>query len=108
MLEASDQALVLRAREGDVAAFGDLVRRYQVSVYNVCYRLLRERQAAEDQAQEAFIRAYRRLETFDLERPFGPWMRRVAANSCLNRLPAAPPPPVGLDDEVLLEVGRAT
>ena len=105
MLEASDQALLLRAREGDAAAFGELVRRYQGSVYNVCYRLLGERQAAEDQAQEAFIRAYRRLETFDLDRPFGPWMRRVAANLCLNRLQAAPPPDVELDDELLLAAG---
>jgi len=75
------------------------VRSYQVSVFNVCYRLLGERREAEDMAQEAFIRAYERLNTFDVERPFGPWIRRVAANLCLNRLEARPPVHVELDEE---------
>ncbi|MGH2522215.1 MAG: sigma-70 family RNA polymerase sigma factor [Anaerolineales bacterium] len=86
MSDASDRALALRARRGDADAFGELVRRYQTSVFNVCYRLLGERREAEDLAQEAFIRAYERLATYDPDRPFGPWMRRVAANLCLNRL----------------------
>jgi RNA polymerase sigma-70 factor (ECF subfamily) len=48
--------------------------------------MLHERGAAEDLAQETFMRAYDRLHTFDLEREFGPWIRRVAANLCLNYL----------------------
>ena len=51
-----------------------------MSVFNVCYRILHERAEAEDLAQESFMRAYERLNTFDLEREFGPWIRRVAAN----------------------------
>src|SRR5258708_34702426 len=82
MPDSSDRALVLRVRGGDSDAFGDLVQRYQTSVYNVCYRLLGETGAAEDQAQEAFIRAYQRLDTFDLDRPFGPWVRRGGAHPC--------------------------
>src|SRR5689334_8270132 len=88
--ESPDRDLVLRARRGETEAFGELVRRYQNAVFNVCYRMLGERREAEDMAQEAFIRAYARLETFDLERPFSPWMRRVAANLCLNRLSSLP------------------
>jgi len=84
MPDPSDRDLALRARRGDAEAFGELVRRYQASVFNVCYRLLGERREAEDLAQEAFIRAYERLDTFDADLPFGPWMRRVAANLCLN------------------------
>ncbi len=82
----TDRECARRARRGEVEAFGELVQRYQSSVFNVCYRLMGERRDAEDMAQEAFVRAYQRLETFDLDRPFGPWMRRVAANICLNRL----------------------
>lgn len=82
----SDRELVLRVRRGDVNDYGELVRRYQVSVFNVCYRLAGERREAEDAAQEAFIRGFERLGTFDPERPFGPWIRRVAVNLCLNRL----------------------
>lgn len=98
MDEASDRLLVQRTRGGDVNAFGELVQRYQTSVYNVCYRLLRDPAEAEDLAQEAFLRAFRRLSTFDAQRPFGPWMRRVAANLCLNALQSRPTT-VGWEDE---------
>src|SRR5438552_6480540 len=99
MVDPSDRDLVLRVRGGDAEAFGDLVQRYQNSVYNVCYRLLGEPGAAQDEAQEAFIRAYRRLDRYDETRPFGPWMRRVAANLCLNELARLQRPSVSLDDE---------
>ncbi|HEY1014592.1 MAG TPA: sigma-70 family RNA polymerase sigma factor [Herpetosiphonaceae bacterium] len=90
---------MLQARIGNADAFGELVRRHQGPVFGVCYRLTGERLEAEDAAQEAFIRAYQRLHTFDAGRPFGPWMRRVAANVCLNRLQARPPAQVPLDEE---------
>ena len=86
MTAPSDRDLILRARRGESDAFGELVTRYQTSVFNVCYRILHERGEAEDLAQESLIRAYNRLNTFDLEREFGPWIRRVAANLCLNHL----------------------
>jgi len=94
-----ERALVERTRRGDVHAFGELVRRYQQSVFNVCYRMFGQRQDAEDMTQEAFIRAFQRLETFDLERPFGPWIRRVAANLCLNQLKRRRESRLQLDDE---------
>jgi RNA polymerase sigma-70 factor (ECF subfamily) len=49
-------------------------------------------------AQESFVRAHERLSTFDVERPFGPWIRRVAANMCLNYL-SSQKLTTGLDDE---------
>lgn len=86
MSAPSDRDLIQRARRGDAEAFGELVLRYQTSVFNVCYRLLHERAEAQDMTQETFIRAGERLQTFDEERVFGPWIRRVAANVCLNHL----------------------
>jgi RNA polymerase sigma-70 factor, ECF subfamily len=88
MTAPPDRDLIQRARRGEAEAFGELVTRYQTQVFNVCYRLLHERGEAEDLAQEAFMRAFGRLESFDIERPFGPWVRRVAANLCLNHLSA--------------------
>lgn len=88
MSDSDERELVERAQRGETAAFGELVRAHQASVFNVCLRLMGEQAEAEDAAQEAFIRAYGRLSTFQPERPFGPWMRRVAANVCLNRLEA--------------------
>jgi RNA polymerase sigma-70 factor (ECF subfamily) len=99
MAEPTDRALVESTLGGDVEAFGELVQRYQGSVFGVCYRIIGERQAAEDQVQEAFLRAHQRLHTFKLDKPFGPWIRRVAANLCLNALRAAGPIRLPLEDE---------
>jgi RNA polymerase sigma-70 factor (ECF subfamily) len=100
MTDSSDRSLVTRTLQGDTHAFGALVRCYQNSVFNVCYRLLGNRHEAEDLAQDAFIRAYQRLRSFDPERPFGPWMRRVAANLCYNHLQKNQLPQTYLNDEI--------
>jgi RNA polymerase sigma-70 factor (ECF subfamily) len=93
-----DRDLILQTRRGEAEAFGELVTRYQTGVFNVCYRILHERSEAEDLAQESFIRAYDRIHTFDIEREFGLWIRRVAANLCLNHLESQKVT-VELDDE---------
>ena len=101
MTASTDRDLLVRARRGDAGsaeAFGELVARYQTGVFNVCYRMLHERGEAEDLAQETFMRAHDRLHTFDLEREFGPWIRRIAANLCLNHLEARKST-LPLDDE---------
>ncbi len=98
MSEPSDRSLVLRTLAGDANAFGQLVKRYQISVYNVCYRMMGAPQPAEDMTQETFLRAYERLQTFDSARPFGPWIRTVATNHCLNALKRERPVFVSLDE----------
>lgn len=100
MLEPSDVDLLRRTRAGEVQAFGGIVQRYQQSVFGVCYRLLGHHAEAQDLTQEAFLRAYQRLESYDLNRPFGPWMRRLAANLCLNHLQSRRPDQAPLDDEL--------
>lgn len=106
MFELSDRNLVMRTRGGETEAYGDLVRQYQNSVFNVCYRLLGERASAEDLAQDTFIRAYQRLGTFDDTRPFGPWVRRIAANLCLNHLKSTKSQPHFEFDEARDAVAR--
>jgi RNA polymerase sigma-70 factor (ECF subfamily) len=95
----SDRDLVLQTRRGKVQAYGQLVSRYQTTVFNTCYRLMSERRDAEDLAQETFIRAYQRLETFDEDRPFGPWIRRIAANLCINQMHRSDPPTFDIDED---------
>ncbi len=99
MQENSDRSLVSKAMQSDHQAFGELVRRYQRSVFNVCYRIMAQRQEAEDMTQETFLRAYSRLHTFDLERPFGPWIRRIGANLCINDIKRRKPASLPLEDE---------
>jgi RNA polymerase sigma-70 factor (ECF subfamily) len=103
MEAADDAALVRQVRQGDLGAYGELVRRYQSSVFGVCYRMLGEKQEAQDLVQDAFIRGYERLDTFDVAYPFGPWIRRVAANLCLNRLQRRQLVLVDLEDEAGLQ-----
>jgi len=86
MSSTQERELVRRAKAGDHDAFAEIVNGHQQAVFNVAYRLLGNVADAEDSAQEAFIRAYQFLGTFDLERPIAPWLKRIAANVCLNRL----------------------
>ena len=86
MAEPPDNELIERTRQGDHDAYGALVRRYQTAVFNVCLRLLGNPRAAEDLAQETFLRGFRHLDSFDNQRPFSPWIRRIATNLCLNHL----------------------
>jgi RNA polymerase sigma-70 factor (ECF subfamily) len=82
-----DEAFLLaRARQGDLAAFEEVVRRYQRRVYGVALRIVRAHDVADDVAQEAFVRAWRSLDRFDLGRPFGPWVCRIAANLAVNHV----------------------
>jgi len=99
-MTSDERDLAQRAARGDPEAFGELVRCHQASVYNVAYRMLGERRDAEDAAQEAFMRAYRAIRALDPERPPGPWLRKIAANVCLNRLERREPVPLENEAEL--------
>jgi RNA polymerase sigma-70 factor, ECF subfamily len=76
--------LIVKAQAGDPSAYEDLVRRYQRRVYAVAFRILRRHDAADDICQEAFLRGHAALDRFDVARPFGPWIARIAANLAIN------------------------
>ena len=78
--------LIERANEGDQAAFGTLVERYQNAVYNLAYRMLGSPEEAEDAAQEIFVRIYRQLARYDPERKFSTWVLTIATNYCIDQL----------------------
>lgn len=82
--ELDDFELVKRAQDDDRKAFSELVRRYQLVVYRSCYRILGDREDAKDASQEAFVRAYRELDTFRGRSTFKTWMLRLAINVSLN------------------------
>ncbi len=97
---ADEQTWVQRAKQGDGAAFAELVRRHQSAVFNVAYRLLGQRRDAEDVTQETFLRAYRSLAGFEVERPFAPWVKRIAANTAFNWLEAERTHPTVLEADL--------
>ena len=80
----TDQEAVARCLAGDAEAFSTLVERYGGRVYNIALRITNDSDAANDCAQEAFIRAYRALHQYDPSLPFGPWLFRITTNASLN------------------------
>lgn len=81
-----EASLIAQARAGDQSAFGELVARYQVAVYNLCYRMLGQSEEAEDAAQEVFLRIYRQLRSYDPAHRFSTWVLSIASHYCIDQL----------------------
>lgn len=77
-------ALLERAQAGDLAAYGELVRRYQSRVVTVAYGILRNREDAEDVVQEGFLKAYRNLNNFRGQSSFYTWLYRIVFNLSID------------------------
>ena len=74
------------ARQGDKVAFGKLIEAYQGPVYNLAYRMLNNSGEAEEAAQEAFIRAYTRLDSYNPAHKFSTWLLSITSNYCIDQL----------------------
>ena len=81
-----EMAWIIQAQHGDDIGFTNLVEAYQKPVYNLCYRMLGESEAAEDAAQETFLKMYQNLARYDRERSFATWLLSIAAHHCIDRL----------------------
>ena len=82
----TDARLVEEVRRGDQDAFGHLVLRYERRVTRVILRFITDQELARDLTQDAFLRAFERLDQFDPSRRFGPWLFRIAVNLTLDYL----------------------
>lgn len=82
----SDTDLVARTLAGNRDAFSEIVRRYEGAIFARCLRLCGNREDAEDLTQEAFLRAFRALASYNPSRPFAPWLATIARNAALNTL----------------------
>ena len=79
-----EQVWLQKARRGDKDAFGQLIEAYQGPVYNLAYRMLGNSGEAEEAAQEAFIRAYTRLDSYDPAHKFSTWLLSITSNYCID------------------------
>jgi RNA polymerase sigma-70 factor (ECF subfamily) len=75
---------VTRSKAGDTEAFGELVRRYQKTVFRIVLRMVKSQDDADDLTQDTFVRAHRGLKTFKEEFDFHPWLYRIAVNQAIN------------------------
>jgi len=91
--------LVQQATGGDLEAFEELIRRLQRRVYGFAYQHLRDTEEAHDLAQEIFVKLYRNLARFDVDRPFEPWFWKLAANTTINYRRKRVPLPAEATDE---------
>jgi RNA polymerase sigma-70 factor (ECF subfamily) len=82
----SDPELVRRCLAGDEKAYRELVERYERQVYSLAMRMVRVREDAEDLTQETFVRMFRALDRYDLERPFPAWLLTIAARLSIDQL----------------------
>jgi RNA polymerase sigma-70 factor (ECF subfamily) len=89
--DEEDRTLVERCLGGDTEAFRPLVERYHRSLYGVAVRMLGNREDARDATQNAFVKAYRGLSTYDPSYRFFSWVYRILVNECLNELRARKP-----------------
>ena len=87
-MEMTDGAAVSRARGGDADAFRLLVERHSKPLFRVAYRMTGNEHDADDVVQEAFLRAYRQLESFEERANFGTWLHRITVNCALDLLRA--------------------
>lgn len=85
-MQPSDERLIRKVRKGDHKAFETLVDRHKTMVFNVAYRMLRNREDAEDAAQESFLRAFNAIDTFRKEAKFSSWLYRIVSNVCLSHM----------------------
>ncbi|URN96243.1 MAG: RNA polymerase sigma factor SigW [Candidatus Pristimantibacillus lignocellulolyticus] len=81
-----ESQLVKLALKGDQAAFAELVELYQEKLYHMAYRMLNNRQEAEDVVQDTFLRVYNNLERYDVTMKFSTWIYRIATNLSIDRL----------------------
>lgn len=84
--EPDDTALIARAREGELGAYDQLMRRYQERIYATVYHMTGNHEDADDLVQEAFIKAFRALPNFKGDSSFFTWVYRIAVNRTINFL----------------------
>src|SRR5436305_4002308 len=82
----SDEVLVANCTNGDESAFNELMKRHHPTALKVAYSIVKNRQDAEDEVQNAFWKAYRHMHQFNRDAKFSTWLTRIVVNQCLMKL----------------------
>jgi RNA polymerase sigma-70 factor (ECF subfamily) len=95
--DLSDQEIIERARQGRESAFRELIGRYERPVFSLIYRLVRDRERAEDLSQDTFIKVMNALDRYDPTYKFSSWIFKIAHNTALDHLRKKEPETLSLD-----------
>ena len=82
--QTTDEHIAARVQQGDLAAFGDLVDRYEAKMLRYGSKFLYQYEDREDVVQDVFIKAYENIKSFDTSQRFSPWVYRIAHNTFIN------------------------
>jgi RNA polymerase sigma-70 factor (ECF subfamily) len=86
-VDSGDESeIIRRCLAGDERAYRELVQRYQRQVYSIAMRMVRRSEDAEDLTQETFVRMFRALDRYDINRPFAAWLFTIASRLCIDHL----------------------
>ncbi|MFC2088293.1 RNA polymerase sigma factor [Calditrichota bacterium] len=83
-MKSQDSELIQSAKSGDEKALEELISKYKIAVYNLVYRMVRDKQEAEDLTQETFIKTFKSLPSFNEEYAFSTWIFKIATNNCID------------------------
>ena len=86
LVRLSDQEIVLLARAGRETAYRELIRRYERPIFALIFRMVRDRELAEDLSQETFIKALNAIESYRPEFKFSSWIFKIANNAAIDHL----------------------
>jgi RNA polymerase sigma-70 factor (ECF subfamily) len=86
LVTATDQEVVVLARAGHESAYRELIRRYERPIFSLLFRMVRDRELAEDLSQETFIKALNAIESYRPEFKFSSWIFKIANNAAIDHL----------------------
>jgi RNA polymerase sigma-70 factor, ECF subfamily len=95
--QLSDQDVIRLAREGRESAFRELIRRYERPLFSIIYRMIRDRELAEDLAQDTFIKVLNNIEKYDPSYKFSSWIFKIAHNTTVDHIRKKTPETLSLD-----------
>jgi len=85
-LREEDRELIEKAQEGDERAFRALLTKYERAVYNICYKMVRDKEEARDLAQEAFMKVFAILDRYNPAYSFSNWLLKITSNLCIDSM----------------------
>lgn len=94
----TDEQLIAQVRENDKEKYAEIIRRYQIKLTHYLRKFIRNHDELEDVLQEIFIRTYRNLFAFNIEKKFSPWIYRIAHNQAINHIKKNKKSSISLDE----------
>ena len=95
--QLSDQDIIRLARDGRESAFRELIRRYERPLFSIIYRMIHDRELAEDLAQDTFIKVLNNIEKYDPSYKFSSWIFKIAHNTTIDHIRKKTPDTLSLD-----------